>query len=330
MRSGALLSMRTALAGTTGNAVLMGAAEISTPIGWVLLPGLLGVSTRPRVAALVSTWAGVLVLASVVVPVVPGHRSEPSALVASALALAAAPALAWARRRRRSSAVVRAAAPPDVAVFTMPAGPGRAALAVCGTPGEVGAAVPLRDGGLRVLVGTVTGPALATPAGRRTIELAFRRHAGQPRRSLPQLVEALDQVVRETAPAGHLHATVVQVDRTGSLAAVRCGAPDLAVVGHRDASLAGVPSSPPIGSTATAVPTTPARVASRRIAVVGAAVADAHGDDLVGVLDQVARDDDPARAAQRLTRAPGGGRRTGPVLVVDQRLPGPAGTVHPG
>ena len=35
-----VLPMRAALAGTTGNAVLMGVAEVGTPIGWVLLPGL--------------------------------------------------------------------------------------------------------------------------------------------------------------------------------------------------------------------------------------------------------------------------------------------------
>ncbi|MCZ7438185.1 hypothetical protein O7598_17375 [Micromonospora sp. WMMC241] len=316
MRSGALLSMRTALAGTTGNAMLMGVAEISTPIGWVLLPGLLGVSTRPRVAALVSAWAGVLVLASVVVPVVPGHRSEPSALVASALALAAAPAIAWARRRRRSPAVARAAAPPDVAVFAMPAGPGRAALAICGTPGEVGAAVPLRDGGLRVLVGTVTGPALATPAGRRAIELAFRRHATRPRRSLPQLVDALDRAVRDRASAGHLRATIVHVDRSGVVEAVRCGSPDLVAVTEGRAGFAGVPEGPVIGLSATTGPVTPGRIASHRVAV----VPDALGNDRV-VLDEVARDDDPAPAAQRLTRASGGGRRVGPVLVVASRMP---------
>ncbi|MFG1675402.1 hypothetical protein [Micromonospora sp. NPDC049282] len=292
-----------------------------TPIGWVLLPGLLGVSARPRAAALVSAWAGVLVLASVVVPFVPGHRGDPSALIASATALAVAPALAWARRHRRSTAVVRAAAPPDVAVFTMPAGPGRAALAVCGTPGEVGAAVPLRDGGLRVLVGTVTGPALSTPAGRRAIELAFRRHAGQARQSLPQLVEALDQVVRALASAGDLRATVVQVDRAGLLDAVRCGSPDLAVAtGHR-ATLAGVPAGPAIGSTAPAGPAVSGRVTSHHVAVVGADVTEAHGHRWTGVLDQVAGDEDPARTAQRLTRGPGGVRRIGPVLVVDLRTP---------
>ncbi|QLQ35384.1 hypothetical protein [Micromonospora robiginosa] len=309
----ALLSTRTALAGTTGNAMLMGAAEISSPLGWVLLPGLLGVSARPRVAALVSAWAGVLVLASVVVPVVPGHRSDPTALVASALALAAAPALAWARRRRRSAAVVRATTPPDVAVFTMPAGPGRAALAICGTPGEIGAAVPLRGGGLRVLVGTVTGPTLATPAGRRAIELAFRRHAGRTRRSLPQVVEALDTVVREIAPAGHLRATIVQVDRDGQVEAARCGSPDLVVAGRDHASLAGVPAGPAIGSTATADGVTPTPVTARRVAV----VAEAHRDDPATMLGQMVRDDDPARAAQRLTQGPGGERRVGPALVVD-------------
>ncbi|MEU4637275.1 hypothetical protein AB0F90_22980, partial [Micromonospora chalcea] len=58
----------------------------------------------------------------------------------------------------------------------------------------------------------------------------------------------------------------------------------------------------------------------RRVAVVAAAFADAHGERWVRVLDQVAADDDPAGAARRLTRGPRGGRRTGPALVVD---PGP-------
>ncbi len=221
--------MRAALAGTTGNAVLMGVAEVGTPIGWVLLPGLLGVSARPRVAALVSAWAGVLVVASVLVPVIPGHRTDPQALLASAVSLSAVPLLAWARRRTRTASVTRAAGPPDVAVFTVPAGPGSAALAVCGSPGEIGAAVPLRGGGLLALVGTVTGAALDTPAGRRAVEQTFRRHA-RPAASPSHLAGVLDQAVRDLAPAGHLRATIVRVDRSGAVEAVRCGSPDLITV----------------------------------------------------------------------------------------------------
>ncbi|MGN9764819.1 hypothetical protein ACTMS2_06585 [Micromonospora sp. SD12] len=58
MRSQALVSTRTAIAGATGNAVVMGVAGVSTPLGWVLLPGLLGVSARPRVAALTGRPGG--------------------------------------------------------------------------------------------------------------------------------------------------------------------------------------------------------------------------------------------------------------------------------
>ncbi|MGC4897190.1 SpoIIE family protein phosphatase [Micromonospora sp. DT31] len=317
MRGGASLSMRTALAGTTGNAMLMGVAEVSTPLGWVLLPGLLGVSTRPRVAALVSAWAGVLVLASVVVPVVPGHRGDPSALLASAACLAAAPLLAWARRR--PAKVVRAAAAPDVAVFAMPAGPGRAALAICGTPGEIAAAVPVRDGGLRVLLGAVTGATLAAPASRRAIEQAFREHAGRSRSSLPQLVAALEQVVRDLAPAGHLRATIVRVDSSGAVEAVRCGAPDLIVTDGGRAEPAGVPAGPAIGASGPAGPATPVRVPAGRVAVVGAGFTEAHGDRWVHALEP-AGDGDPAGAAQLLTAGPRGGRRVGPAFVVD---PGP-------
>lgn len=324
--------MRAALAGTTGNAVLMGVAEVGTPIGWVLLPGLLGVSARPRVAALVSAWAGVLVVASVLVPVIPGHHSDPQALLASAVSLSAVPLLAWARRRTRTASVTRAAGPTDVAVFTVPAGPGSAALAVCGSPGEIGAAVPLRGGGLLALVGTVTGATLDTPAGRRAIEQTFRRHA-RPAASPQRLAGVLDQAVRDLAPAGHLRATIVRVDRSGAVEAVRCGSPDLITVGAGKAALAGAPAGPALGSTrpAGSTPragsasaggdaTTPSLVTGRRIAVVGAAFADAHGGRWVRVLDEVAADDDPAGAARRLTGGPRGGRRIGPALVVD---PGP-------
>ncbi|MEV4695570.1 SpoIIE family protein phosphatase [Micromonospora echinospora] len=312
--------MRAALAGTTGNAVLMGVAEVGTPIGWVLLPGLLGVSARPRVAALVSAWAGVLVVASVLVPVIPGHRTDPQALLASAVSLSAVPLLAWARRRTRTASVTRATGPPDVAVFTVPAGPGSAALAVCGSPGEIGAAVPLRGGGLLALVGTVTGAALDTPAGRRAVEQTFRRHA-RPAASPPHLAGVLDQAVRDLAPAGHLLATIVRVDRSGAVEAVRCGSPDLITVGGDRADLAGVPAGPALGSTTVpAGDAPPSPVTGRRVAVVGATFADAHGERWARVLDQVAADDDPARAARGLTRGPRGGRRIGPALVVD---PGP-------
>ncbi|ADU11193.1 hypothetical protein ML5_5736 [Micromonospora sp. L5] len=309
--------MRAALAGTTGNAMLMGLAEVSTPVGWVLLPGLLGVSARPRVAPLVSAWAGVLVALSVVVPVIPGHRSDPQALLASAAGLAAVPVLAWARRRTRTATVARAAAPPDVAVFTVPAGAGSAALAICGTAGEIGAAVPVRGGGLRVLLGTVSGAALDTPAGRRAIEQAFRRAAAGPRRTVPHLVDALDRVVRDLAPAGHLRATIVDVDRAGAVRAVRCGSPDLVVAAGNRAEPARVPDGPAIGSTEPAERATPGPVTGRRIAVVGTGFTDAHGERWLRVLDQVAAGDDPARTAQLLTRGPRGGRRTGPALVID-------------
>ncbi|WP_349881204.1 hypothetical protein ABIH81_26285 [Micromonospora sp. HUAS YX12] len=315
--------MRAALAGTTGNAMLMGLAEVSTPVGWVLLPGLLGVSARPRVATLVSAWAGVLVALSVVVPVVPGHRSDPQALLASAASLAAVPVLAWARRRTRTATVARtatvtrAAAPPDVAVFTVPAGPGRAALAICGTAGEIGAAVPVRGGGLRVLLGTVTGATLDTPAGRRAVEQAFHRAAAGPRRTLPHLVDALEKAVRDLAPAGHLRATIVDVDRAGSVRAVRCGSPDLVVAAGSRAAPAGVPEGPAIGSTEPGDHAAPGAVAGRRIAVVGTGFTDAHGERWLRVLDQVAAGDDPARTAQLLTRGARGGRRTGPALVID-------------
>ncbi|RLK23917.1 hypothetical protein DER29_1808 [Micromonospora sp. M71_S20] len=199
MRSGVLVSTRTPLAGATGNALVMGVAEVSTPLGWVLLPGLHGVSTRPRVDTLVAARAAALLAASVVVPVVPG-RADPWALGASVASLAAVPLLAWARRRREERAVARVPAPRDVAVFSMPAGTGRATLAVCRTPGEVAAAVPLRRGGLRVLVGVVHGATLARPEHTRALESAFRDEALRGGGSLPRIAGRWWSTCRPSGP----------------------------------------------------------------------------------------------------------------------------------
>ncbi|MEU4779561.1 hypothetical protein [Micromonospora sp. NPDC023633] len=69
-----------------------------------------------------------------------GGTMRNRALVSTRTALAAVPLLTWTRRRREVRAIARVPAPRDVAVFVMPAGPGRAALAVCRAPREVAAA----------------------------------------------------------------------------------------------------------------------------------------------------------------------------------------------
>ncbi|MFY1597891.1 hypothetical protein [Micromonospora sp. WMMD737] len=309
MRSGVLVSTRTALAGATGNALVMGVAEVSTPLGWVLLPGLLGVSTRPRVAALISAWAAVLLAASVVVPVVPGHRADPWALGASVASLAAVPLLALARRRRGERAVARVPAPRDVAVFTMPAGTGRAALAVCRAPGEVAAAVPLRRGGLRVLLGVAHGATLARPEHTRALESAFRDEA--PRgRSLPRVAGALDGLVRDIAPGGYLAATLVEVSPEGRVTLLRCGGPDATAHAADGTRPADLPDAGPLGLTGTATSVAEAPAGIRRLAVAPAAGPRRPTEEAL-------RAPRAAEAVVALTRRPGGGRRTGPALVVD-------------
>ncbi|WP_433389455.1 hypothetical protein [Micromonospora sp. KLBMP9576] len=318
MRTGALVSARTALAGATGNAVVMGVAEVSTPLGWVLLPGLLGVSTRPRVAALISAWAATLLAASVVVPVVPGHRADPWALGVSAASLAVVPLLAWARRRREERAIARVPAPRDVALFTMPAGTGRAALALCRAPGEVAAAVPLRRGGLCVLLGVTHGATLARPEHTRALESAFRgealRGAGRP---LPEIAGTLDRLVRDIAPGGYLAATLVRVSAAGHVTMLRCGGPDVAV--HTgDRTRAGeLPDAGPLGLARTVPAATPAPADARRLAVppAGEGPARAAGSrPPAGPAPHVAGTE---QAVLALTRRPAGGRRAGPALVVD-------------
>ncbi|MEH0970305.1 hypothetical protein V6U77_04105 [Micromonospora sp. CPCC 205546] len=312
MRSGALVSTRAALAGATGNALVMGVAEVSTPLGWVLLPGLLGVSTRPRVAALISAWAVVLLTASVVVPVVPGHRADPWALGASVVSLAAVPLLAWARRRREARAIARVPAPRDVAVFAVPAGPGHAALGVCRSPGEVAAAVPLRRGGLRVLVGVAHGATLARPEHARALESAFRREAPRRGRALPQIADTLDQLVRDIAPGGYLAATLVEVSPDGRVTLLRRGGPDAVVDAGPQIRPAGVPDGGPMGLAGVATSGTQVPAGTRRVAVTPA-LDDAHSRPSEAAL----RSPRAVDAVVALTGRRGGGRRSGPALVLD-------------
>ncbi|MFG1887020.1 hypothetical protein ACGFIR_04010 [Micromonospora sp. NPDC049051] len=313
MRSWALVSTRTALAGATGNAVVMGVAEVSTPLGWVLLPGLLGVSARPRVAALVSAWAAVLLAASVVVPVVPGHRADPWALGASVASLAAVPLLAWVRRRRKQRAIARVPAPRDVAVFALPAGTGRAALAVCRSPGEVAAAVPVRRDGLRVLLGVAHGATLARPEHTRALESAFRREALRRGRSLPEIAATLDDLVRGIAPGGYLAATLVAVSPDGRVTLLRHGGPDVAVLAGTEVRPAALPDAGPLGLAERAGSAAGTPADARRLAVTPA-LDDARSRRLA---EEALRSPRAVDAVVALTGRPGGGRRTGPALVLD-------------
>ncbi|MCL7457360.1 hypothetical protein M8I35_09210 [Micromonospora sp. MSM11] len=336
MRSQSLVSTRTAIAGATGNAVVMGVAGVSTPLGWVLLPGLLGVSARPRVAALVSAWAAVLLAASVVVPVVPGHRADPWALGASAASLAAVPLLAWARRRRARRAIARVPAPRDVAVFALPAGTGSAALAICRSPGEVAVAVPLRRGGLRVLVGVAHGATLARPERTRALESAFRREALRRGRSLPAIASALGHLVRDLAPGGYLAATLVEVSPDGRVTLLRHGGPDVAVRAGEATRPGELPDAGPLGlvepgpggpgepgasaADATGVEASGAQTSvagppagARRLAVAPAA----EGAAWHRLTAEALRSPRAVDAVVALTGRPGGGRRTGPALVLD-------------
>lgn len=90
---------RLALSVVTVNAIVMGSAGVSAPIGWLLVPGVVAMFARPRVAVMVSAWAALLTFVSVVVPVVAGHRPDGMWLAASGVFFTVLPAMAWARRR---------------------------------------------------------------------------------------------------------------------------------------------------------------------------------------------------------------------------------------
>lgn len=95
------------LLGVAGNAVVVGAAGVSAPIAWLLVPAVVAVSARPRIAAIIAASAAALILLSILIPLVPGHRDDVPWLLSSAGSLALLPLMAWARERHRSASFAR-------------------------------------------------------------------------------------------------------------------------------------------------------------------------------------------------------------------------------
>ncbi|WP_327002308.1 hypothetical protein OHA72_45430 [Dactylosporangium sp. NBC_01737] len=316
------ISTRTALLAVTGNAVVMGVVGVTAPIGWLLVPGIAGMASRPRIAALMSGWAGALILLSVAVPIVPGHRGDRGSLVASAVCLAVMPVLSWQRRTLR----VRA-----TATSTIDAGAGGVrrpvVLAVSRLPGEIAVMVPRPGGGVWAMIGLVMGQVADPVRCAEVVERAFRAAARRGGAGLEQLPVLLTPLVRRYAPHGYAVGTFVQVDPTGAVQVLRCGGPEIFALrgtadgpdGQTSVVDAG-PGEVPLGAVAEV--TLPRHLPDdARIAIVTAGYVLAHYDDYSGAVDHALRSDDAELAAVWLLTGPvgeaGGTSLTGPAVVID-------------
>ncbi|MET7425783.1 hypothetical protein [Dactylosporangium sp. NPDC005555] len=308
-----------------GNAIVMGAVGVTAPIGWLLVPGVAGMASRPRVAALMSGWAGALILLSVAVPIVPGHRGDRGALMTSALYLAVLPVLSWQRRRtwlRRSRVAVPAVVDVGAGRVDRPV-----MLAVSRLPGELAAAVYVPGDGLWVLIGMVMGEVPDLGRCVRTVERTFRATVRRGGAGLPQMPALLTPLVRRHAPDGYAAATFVRVSQAGAVQVLRCGGPEiLALRRTADAPdglldvVDGGPGALPLGGVSEPV-TVPRLPNDARIAIVTAGYVVAHYDDYAGAVHHALRCADTALAAARLLEGPASAAvsrdPTGPAVVID-------------
>lgn len=321
---------RTALLAVTGNAVVMGAVGVSAPIGWLLVPGVAGMSTRPRTAALLAGWAAALIGVSVVVPIVPGHRGDGWSLVTSAIFLALMPALSWGRQRARRRE------PHSEGPTVRDLGAGfvdrTVVLATSRLPGEIATSVPVPDCGIRVLIGMVMGDVTDRRRCAREVQREFRTAATRHGGGLPQIAAALEPVVRRHAGAGYVSATLVEVTQAGVAHVVRYGGPEILAVPHTSAGLdrstcvvvdAG-PADLPFGLGSEQ---SPARYLpdNARIAIVTAGYACAHYDDYTDAIHQALQAANVEFAAVRLLLEPATTHTdlslAGPALVLDTVTP---------
>ena len=327
---------RMAFGAVTANAVVVGATGVSAPVAWLLLPGMMATLSRPRSAVLVSLWAGLLVAASVAVPIITGHDADPWALATSLIVLLFLPGVAWMRTRGHARRLAHARrATPSVIPLTVGDGARHAALARAGVPAEVAAAVQLSDGAVRVLLGVVAGQVGAPATLRDRLEQLFGNLASHTSADPARMARVLADLVRRSAPSGYVAAALIEIDRQGIAQVLSCGSPPPLLVnagggpGADGLQVAGGGSGgPPLGldgdaGRAEKLPD------DCRIAVVTNAYALAHYDDYtsaaadslraatlevasVRLLQGVAR---PSRVIPGLDAAP----VVGPALVIGPR-----------
>lgn len=327
-----------ALGVVTANAVVVGAIGVIAPIAWLLVPAMMATLSRPRLAVLVSLWASLLIGASVVVPVIPGHDADPWALAGSLVCLTLLPGMAWARGRghARQLAHARRSAP---GVTSLAAGDGarRAALAWAGLPAEVAASMQLPDQTVRVVLGVVAGEVPEPEWLRDRLEATFGDVAAHRTQDLVQAAAVLAELVRRFAPQGYVAAALVEIDREGAARLLSCGSPRpliLPTSKDHDEGLrvaGGGPGGPPLGLESDTAGRTEPLPDDCRVAVVTNAFALAHYDDYTTAAAESLRPATPEHAALLLLRGPTvpsrlipgleAGPVVGPALVLGPRQP---------
>jgi hypothetical protein len=333
------MPVRTALLAVTGNAVIMGAAGVSAPIGWLVLPGVAGMSSRPRVSALVAGWAGVLILASVALPMIPGHRGDTWSLTSSGIVLTLMPALSWLRQQARR----HQANSTGPVVETVGAGQvGRpVVLARSGLPGEIATTTAVPGTGLWVLTGMVMGDVTDRVHCAREVERALSAAASRPGTGLAEVAAALEPVARRHASGGYVSATLLFVTATGTAQVLRCGSPEILAVpvaarqqraGPHGVVVDAGPGGWPLGLAVQHGCSARRMPDNARIAVVTAAYACAHYDDYIDAVCEALQARSVELSAVRLLLGPSTGAGSGvvgPALVLgavtDGEVPAPEG-----
>ncbi|WP_139228814.1 hypothetical protein [Blastococcus tunisiensis] len=302
----------------TANAVVVAAAGIRAPLGWMLVPILLAVSTTPAVAAVVAAWSAVLIALSIAVPVVPGHQSDPLWLAVSGLSLASLPVFARLHRRRMAAEVT-----PNIRRLTPEGAPRPAVLALSRAEAEVAASTKVRGLGTRVLLGVVQGKTAGPARVAWTLEQAFEAIAARRTASLAEIAGALDQLVEGMGPDVHVAASLVEISASGQVWFLRCGGP--AVLAARQVVGTGAvvgegPGGLPLGLGAPAGEELVEAPAGARLAVVTHAFSAEHYDDYVGQVQESLAARTPELAAIRLMLGHATGASApvvGPALVIE-------------
>jgi len=299
------------VAAVTGSSLAVGVAGVAAPLAWCIVPVTLCGLLRWRPALLVCSWTAVCITVSIFVPYVPGHRSDPLALLASATALSVG--LLLARRRDRGGASLAPTNGHHCAVrghLLLVGGMHDAVLYGSGVAGSIAVCSPSGSGVSRVLVGEVQGQVNAPDVVAAAVGEEFQRACGHPG-DLRHVALVLDVAVSRLAPHGHVSAALVELPVDGPIRILRAGTPSPLV---RDACAAPHPLESAIsdplgmGSVPWRVVDVPAGV---RLAVVTDAFAFAHPLDWHGMAAESLDEPGLIDAGRMLADS------AGPTLVVD-------------
>lgn len=226
------MRLRTGLAAVTASSLILGVAEVTTPVLWWLTPVAVCAGMRARAGLLVAAWSAGLIAVLIAVPFVPGHRVDPPAFcVLGGLVLGIVGVVWW-----RESPPPRPS--PGLAEHRrVPLGSGAweqyeelptvgtVRSALCAGTGAAQLAVHAGyDGALRVMVGELQGELPSVHSVRQSALAAFTESANRTDAGLLDVARAVDAAVHGAAAAGHLSAVLVEITRNG-VHLLSCGGP---------------------------------------------------------------------------------------------------------